>query len=126
MDSSTHPLLVPRFKVIADYPKSIHKVGTIYNCGGSAEDLLYCDRDGPRMRDYPHLFESLPWYAERKPEELTGYIKIKSANGEWHIYKGNILDKDWLKWKFGGIRQDEFLPATLEEYNAYLQSQHNH
>lgn len=131
MDSSTHPLLVPRWKVIQDYPGCPYEMGTVLIADSNGE--LYSPIYGytssfirimqSETEKFKHLVELLPWYAERKPEELTGYIKIKTANGEWHVYEGNILDKDWVKWKFGGIRQDEFLPATAEEYNAYLQSQ---
>lgn len=111
----------PRYKVIADWPKSIYKVGTIINAGWRSEDLLYCDTNGPRMRDYPHLFRKLDWWEERQPEDMPEYLK-DIADGE--LFKV----REWLtnemaviflnknkKMNHTGFHQASsihFLPAT--------------
>ena len=127
-------LLKPRYKVIADYPKSIHPIGTIYNCGGTSEDLLYCDRDGPRMRDYPHLFKPLAWWEDRKVEEMPEYVKeggqvfkatwkegAVTENGKQPMRMG--LDSDYADWQVISNVMCHYEPSTETEYNAYINKQ---
>lgn len=78
MALSKEQLIAPRYKVIADYPKSLYPVGTIIRADGQSEDLLYCDWEGPRCRDYPHLFRKLEWWEERVVSEMPKYVKFKS------------------------------------------------
>ena len=123
-------LLQPRFKCIADYPKSIYKVGEIFNCGGMSEDLLYCDKDGPRMSDYPHLFKRLNWWEEREIEDMPRYIKcnvrsyrtvfkvseyIKIGDSSIEItHTDPNIPSSWVAW--------EPQVATEQEYLDYINS----
>lgn len=75
-------LLKPRWKVIADFPDSDYKVGSI-------EDRDWCkyvnsedETDGIvwKISDFPHLFKELNWWEERKIEDLPNYIKIVDEN----------------------------------------------
>lgn len=130
-------LMLPRYKVIADYPDSEFEVGEI---------LLQC-KDGIRIvslsrnmfmdffkvHKYPHLFKPLSCWEDRKPEEMPEYVKEKDS-----LYKiGEVIKvKEWdmedeetdvpcfmdekdnhFTWVRG------FEPATLEEYNAYINKQ---
>ena len=111
-------LLRRRWKVIADYPKSVYNVGDILNGGWRSEDLIYCDTDGPRWSHYPHLFKELEWWEERAIEDLPDYVKyqkliykakdkfLASVRCEPHPFDGKGLDADW----------GSCLPATDEEY----------
>jgi len=120
---TTEELMKPRYKVIADYPKSLYHVGDILNAGGSGEDCIYCDREGPRFRHYPHLFKPLAWYEERKPEDMPEYVK-----GATKVYK--IVKYAYLGYAFieGEINKNKqvnlknFFPATLTDYLTYKQS----
>lgn len=128
-------LLRPRYKVIADYPKSIFKVGEILHVG-SMGDLLYCDTNGPRMSQYPHLFKPLQWWEDRKPEDMPEYVKFKHyPNGEndFSIVKvdGVFVMHDFtsigyfgIKYKNGGGNiYTSFTPASEQEYLDYLTQQ---
>ncbi len=123
-------LMKPRYKVIADYPKSIHQVGTIIDAGWRSEDLLYCDHDGPRCRHYPHLFKPLQWWQEREEKDMPEYVKLTTTRPSYGLPVGHIsrvsFEKsgDGIKWIVDMfpvyVRVDDVTPSTLEEYNDYL------
>lgn len=123
-------LLKPRYKVIADYPKSIYKIGDILRVGGHSEDLLYCDHSGPRMRDYPHLFRKLEWWEERTLDDMVSvkFAKVIEYVGYWRV--GDIVPvEDYIinngkfhsyKLKYGKHHQPKFLlPAIETEYLTF-------
>jgi len=139
---TTEELLKPRYKVIADYPKSLYHVGDILNAGWRSEDLIYCDHDGPRWRDYPHLFKKLEWWEDRKIEDMpeylkqTGmvdgadnpipdwYLKVKkhfnAGNGEWRDDSINIFCIDKCDRTIGtNMSYSGFEPTTREEYEQH-------
>lgn len=126
-------LLKPRYKVIADYPKSVYEVGTIINAGTTSEDCIYCDREGPRMRHYPHLFQPLPWWSDRKVEDMPEYVRCLCYGGEDEriggvaiVEQGNILhenaiwllkdDKICFMWPLKYLK-----PIEKEEYELFKQ-----
>lgn len=118
-------LLKPRYKVIADYPKSIYNIGDIINAGTTSEDCIYCDRDGPRMRQYPHLFKPLQWWEERKGDEPPMYIRSNGIVYRVDKWSKSFQDIHWLgclvnKTKY--ISCEELTPATDAEYEAYTQT----
>lgn len=120
---STEELLKPRYKVIADYPKSLYNVGDILNAGWRSEDCIYCDTEGPRWRHFPHLFKKLYWWEDRSTEDLPEYIKWRNDQGSttvFNIMPKTYLDKGFMKWKFGGRTLKQFLPSTESEYNNCL------
>ena len=128
---SNDELLKPRWKVIADYPKSLYHVGDILNGGWRSEDLIYCDTQGPRWSHYPHLFKKLEWWEERELNQMPMFIKNKTARpitytkvDGWKISDrkdlGNyvqvlmIIDGKEKDINFWAIE-----PATEDEYNTY-------
>ena len=125
-------LLKPRWKVIADYPKSLYHVGDILNGGWRSEDLIYCDHDGPRWSHYPHLFKKLEWWEERKPEDMPQYLKdtVKGLGiiraDKIEVGKPNYPAFTYLissDLKMGGTKYlRNYIPATEEEYNAHCQT----
>ncbi|WP_319502548.1 hypothetical protein [uncultured Draconibacterium sp.] len=78
-------LLKPRFEVIADYPKSIFKVGEILN-----GELIYCDTNGPKYSDYPHLFKKLNWWENRKESEMPKKITSPDFDDVYEIVKWDM------------------------------------
>jgi hypothetical protein len=126
-------LMQPRYKVIADYPgNTIYEVGHIII---SRQGLVYCDPNGAKFSDYPHLFKRLKWWEERKIEDLPEYAKVKYGDDDTdEIYALVHIDGDKRYWFYytdgelfgykiksgGGQIITSLLPATLEEYNSYI------
>jgi hypothetical protein len=129
-------LLKPRYKVIADYPGNEWKVGDILDrdWGWDGDDESGFKH---HVSDYPHLFKKLHWADERPVEQMPRYIKGKERVYEvtgWskdiigHFYPKNkvevFIKEDSenfsnIEWHFF---KDQFLPATADDYNAYLQT----
>ena len=76
---------------------------------------------------YPHLFEPLPWWKDRRVEEMPEYVKAGIEVYKivkWIASNGAALVVDEIN---GGVRNAMFmmnatLPATEADYNAYLQT----
>lgn len=69
-----HELLIPRYKVIADWPNSIYKIGSILI--GKDNGLYYNGVNHANFinpENYPHLFRKLEWWEERTPEEMPQF-----------------------------------------------------
>src|SRR6187551_3141251 len=129
-------LMVKRFKVIADYPDSPANVGEIftkiegiqnYTNGRFSFDVRTLER-------YPHLFKELQWWEERTIDEMPKYLKLSPEQKDNYCISLKEIFKVY-KWKNGFAQIDEeneydvlnntqlhFIPATLEEYNLYIQS----
>ena len=138
MDNTTHPLLVPRYRVIADYPGCPFEIGTILLVDADGE--LYSDMHGfaqsavkimeKEAKRFKHLVEPLPWYAERRPEEMPQYLRFQKDEEVYKIEKWDMkhlvgfIDINrrqgcsLLTWK----PEHGYVPATETEYNAYLSS----
>jgi hypothetical protein len=75
---SIEQLLIPRYRVIADYPCSEFLVGDIFIFDDSESyDNLYDSKNGVfinTVEKYPHLFKKLEWWEERKISELPKHI----------------------------------------------------
>ena len=120
----------PRFKVIADYPRSIFKIDEIIDNG---YEFIFGDADGLKYSDFPHLFKKLNWWENRTEKEMPEYLK----------YRLNLDNENWIyhkivKWNMEilngilDIRKREgcdlriwssehgYFPATKEEYDSYI------
>jgi hypothetical protein len=89
-----------------------------------------------KIEPYPHLFQPLPWWSDRKVDEMPAFIKCDERVwkiSEWRkvivgrFFPMNEVDTEGetenfanIKWHFASER---FLPATREEYEAYNQQQ---
>lgn len=138
-------LMQPRVKCIGvgdfHYPESPFHVGQIIiaNQVGWPESIKHFEK-------YPHLFEVLPWYAERAEGDMPEYVKFgderlsitsygNDIEPEIHKVKKHFRnslnsgmrysDKDSFisEWHNTQYCYGSFLPATLDEYNTYNQSQ---
>jgi len=113
-------LLIPRWKVIADYPGSLYKVGYIINEADNIEGRTFFTTT---VHKYPHIFRALAWYEEREEKDMPEYVKDMEDGGivykiiKLHT-KGGIMAEYpdgsgktcWLGW-------DGLEPATKEEYD---------
>lgn len=114
---SIEDLLLPRYKLLADYPLNIIEIGAVFDrC--TEFQCVFFDK-------YPHLFRKLEWWEERKIEDMPAYLKFKSD------YNGNDVVYP-VKWAWGNkgfwimivedknIQMESYLkdkfPATLTEY----------
>ena len=77
-------LLKPRYKVVAGYPYSPFEVGDFIQIQNFDGHMMYkwIDDSGYEyelyesfFKDYPHLFQRLEWWQERKITELPEYIE---------------------------------------------------
>jgi len=137
---TTEELLVKRYKVIGPYPFSPYKVGDIIspkngdvNFIAAKTETYYHFLPISKICEMENLFEPLPWWKERRVEEMPEYLKCLSPNYKW--IKGDIVKVDkWIE-SFGSTLRFyspdtdkithhpfSFIPATEADYNAYLQT----
>lgn len=131
-------LLIRRYKMIAPVPfepaKSMYNVGDIFTDDGKNTvrnqngDAVY-----PVEWDkYPHLFKPFAWWEDRKPEDMPRFVKRLRNDKSIEVMR--VLDPRCNMRKFGHepntiehrfIYPDGtgYIPATLEEYNAYINKQ---
>lgn len=103
-------LMKPRYKVIADYPDTVFKVGHIIEQVEVDEGQNLYNMDF--FLKYPAIFKKLEWY-EREPKDLEG------------IQFGKILSDGYVFELIGAakyIQFDRFIPITKEEYEQFNQS----
>lgn len=146
-------LMAPRYKAtgtgINHYPGSYWEVGDIIQLtnfdriAGKVDDYWAEDEDGKHLeyesffKAYPHLFQPLPWYAERKLEDLPEYVKVNTE--ATCLFLGNVLKVKLWKvnpagWFYCWVEEDKaksmpelfkyspdtFLPADLTDYEQYI------
>lgn len=108
---STEELLKPRYKVTADYPDSLFKVGDILQQDfENANDwvipekglLTPCLQTNPA--NYPNIFRPIEWWEDRAVDDMPEYVK--SVDGEEVFKFIQILDR--------------LTPATESDYLTYL------
>lgn len=121
-------LMMPRYKLVGDYPNNIDEVGKVYEIdlsdGHGVDFKMTCDK-------YPNLFKKLNWWEERTIDELmsVNYVRITIYTGYWRVgdvvnvtdYKIDTKNKKLEKYILDGTRQsipERCEPATLEEYKA--------
>lgn len=102
-----------RFIVVADYPNSIYKVGTIIE-----KDVQYFNDDF--FTKYPHLFRELHWSEFLTEDTIPQYVKHIQSN---KVYKVRKFHKFEMKaydvnGKFMNLKL--YQPATHDEYTAYI------
>ena len=113
-------LMKPRYKAVADYPKSIHPVGEIIQYD--------YDKDGT-LGNWPHLFKPLEWWEDRKPEDIPKYIKSIFNDKSIIVRELIAVTPDGFKAVAKDSRKgyricyhDRWLPATEQEYLSYIES----
>jgi hypothetical protein len=128
-------LLIPRYKVIADFPGNEWEVGVVFEkLDKTAGWLSPCFNINIGMRietaeKYPHLFRKLEWWEERD-FDLTGmYIRVGDKDKPHEYYK--LVEKvEYRGFELWGMIDptghkhyyplNETFPATEKEYNDYI------
>jgi len=132
---TTEQLLVPRYKVIANYPTSnmYFNVGDVLSWSDQYNSYLG-GKDASLHKDtvekYPHIFKMLEWWEERQPEEMPGYLQETEGGKIEKItryfidgnlpcfYTGEIEKKGRFKGNETPFNLRAMLPATEAEYLA--------
>lgn len=128
-------LMKPRYKVIADYPRSCFNIGDILRVSGDCAGKGYTGSGvmpasvyKPEL--YPHLFRKLEWWEDRTPEEMPEYVKFYQPMPEmfkigkvekWELRRTRPIvttDADRVRRELS----DADLPSTEQEYLNYQQS----
>lgn len=138
---TTEQLLIPRYKVIADYPRSKYNIGDILelpvkvlctNCATGEKQLEYAQTHGDTESDfdsYPAIFRRMNWAEERKPEELPEYVKhVKSGFIEKikAYERHNLILFAIVDTEGSNMRLIDYIePSTEEAYLAQQKSQHH-
>lgn len=120
---SIEELLLPRYKLLADYPLNILEIGAVFDrC--TEFQCVFFDK-------YPHLFRKLEWWEERKIEDMTAYVKLVIDNNIGFVHKvekwsgANIHGVPLYEYKNKvgyqtTLSVTDLLPATESEYNEYI------
>lgn len=141
-DNNISQLLKPRRKIIAPYPGMDRhgiKVGDIIidpdkkgECcrfpDGSAAFTFEWER-------YPHIFQPLPWWAERTLDVMMSvrYIEITEYTGYWRVrdivpvtdYDIDTKQKIVKRYVLGGSQYStpqKCKPSNKEEYEAFCKA----
>lgn len=129
-------LLKPRYKVIAPWPGTHWEVGDIFEYGDhncfKTESQPSIPMHVSVLDEHPHLFKKLEWWEDRKLEEMPEYVKSIMQEYTYGVKVGVvIMVKEWVRLCDAMYaiqsRKEEyhascFVPATADEYNAYLQT----
>jgi hypothetical protein len=113
---NTEDILKPRYKVIADYPRSPYVIGNII----SDDDKEYtCEY----MSRFPAIFKPLEWWEDREESDMPKYVKSPNGNAVYRL-DGEIEGMRGIYFmispKTNYIHEypiNGTLPATEEEYN---------
>jgi hypothetical protein len=145
---TTEELLRDRIKIIADYPGNKFKVGDILTYSHNflptmtvgVGNQIWRNQEGVivsynKFKDFPHLFQPLPWWSDREISDMPVFIKFPHNGRVYKISKWSknidhwnminvIDDKDMtdlfasIDWHF---KKDECVPCTEADYEAYNQ-----
>jgi len=100
-----NPLLIPRYKLIADYPGNVASLGSIIEDGAS--DSIY-DK-------YPGVYEKLEWWKEREQKEMPKYVCHKEYNT---LHEVKYWCGDYAYFGEGSTTDvSSLLPITKKEYD---------
>jgi hypothetical protein len=144
---SKEELLKRRFKIIADWPGSLFRIGDIFESVYGPSEVWESKRSGGKFlynpSNYPALFEPLEWWQDRKPEDMPEYVMfVKEYMGykKGSVYKyepwgeeyGQRLKDQMIHFRTGNGEYDlhavpgyfnQLLPATESEYQSFKQNQ---
>lgn len=83
-------LLKPRFEVIAEYPNSIQRIGTVLT--QEITDHFSLVKDGKsfttnikNIDEYPHIYRKLNWWERRKIEDMPKKLICKAIEGDTEV-----------------------------------------
>lgn len=121
---SPEELLIPRYKLIADYPTNQIPIRTIISLPQNiTTESMRLEKEF--YEKYPHLFKELHWAEDRKEEDLPKYIKHPISGQIEKVIGYTLWSEGWSVTLpsntvvCGGSTLRFYLPATEEEYLNY-------
>lgn len=129
MPNETHPLLVPRYEVIADYPNNIYPLGAILQ----ESPLDYCFPVGElttphnviakkTVTRYPYLFKPLQWWEKREIGEMPECLMRKCVPKAVKVESWGGEDKNLFFFENDCYLTRNYEPATPEQYTTFITS----
>ena len=105
-------LMIPRFEVIAEYPKCEFKTGEILSrVKYATNDIYHTDENATvggldllEIEKYTHLFRKLNWWENRKVEDMPKQIYCKAIPNDTEIVNIEEWNMDIL---VGWINKEE-------------------
>ncbi len=128
-------LMRPRVKVAGYYPDMPFKIDQILYrdyakswVTGKATNIYTIDNTflsaiaEDEVLKSTTIFQPIPWYADRKIEDMPEYVKLEGG-----VYKVREYMESWVFWQEGEIGgafgySTSISPATQSEYEAYKKS----
>lgn len=119
--NSVEQLLQPRFKIIASWPRSGFPVGLVFT-GNVLTDL---QKSVIECEQYPHIFQRLEWWEERKIDELPEFVHETGGGIKKALYAHDgifirLQTEDGGNWAVIRDVMCFFYPATKEEYDRFM------
>jgi hypothetical protein len=121
---TTEDLMKPRYKVIALWPNTEYKIGSILQPDYFIEKTIkFCET-------YPHLFRKLEWWEDRDEKDMPLYLRAATNKNLCLVVEHFCGVKQSEAWcyfpELNGkhyVRYRDVEPATLEEYTQYTNKQ---
>lgn len=120
-------LLKPRWKCILGYPRMEQdkvRVGDILTLENLNERLVKNHTE--YYNKYPHLFQPLAWWMDRKVEDMPEYVKSLTNQEYYKVVKSNEISFSAVQEMKGGwgidYPWDNVLPATLQDYQSFIEN----
>lgn len=139
-------LMWPRWRVTADFWRSPFKIGEILIAPGNKEAIAFNDDatiieldlyKDLQANKFHHLFKHLPWFIDRKLEDMPQYLKHNYVGGYYAKVTEHFINK--YECAIEDDRQHDnspgiptgprtaayahWIPSTEKEYKAYLKEQ---
>ncbi len=122
-------LLKPRVRCTGNdkyhFPGSIFSVGDILTIESwdsvsiGTKRFYLPDYFKFNIDNYPHLFQKIEWWEDRKPEDMPDYVKTKAGNSVRMVESFNPATNQ-IVFVGGRIRNiRHWMPATELEYKQF-------
>jgi hypothetical protein len=126
MSNDIKALLVPRYKMIADYPMALYAVGDVLTFQEASGDGDCYSMEGSPIgvyspEKYPAIFKSLEWWEERTEKDVP---YVKDYHGR--VYKVKKLERHsntdygYVHHRGGIGLTSNYQPSPEQEYKAHL------
>lgn len=133
-----HELLIPRFKVILDYPNSSFVIGDIIELDAKDSNGMQCVFTSDMkcwgeetLLRHPSIFRRMDWYEERQIRQMPKYVEMDFPNPKRKKIGTVFTVERWINVGeslplflvgFDGsvaIFANEVIPITDEQYDEY-------